>query len=201
MKIIPIAAVLALALCGAAQAQDSAASAAQRDANQQRRIAEGLKSGQISVREAGRLEREQQRLEEMQARALSNGGGLDPREQDRLEAELNGMNREIRSYKNDGKNANPDEISARRLAELVQRSANQQQRIARGLTAGELSADEAARVERGQARVSGMLADATGDGYVGGAEQSAIANLQSRQDQRIYARNHDNRDRGARDRY
>jgi hypothetical protein len=66
---IVFAAALAL---GTAQAQESgAAREAQRDANQQQRIEQGLQSGALSTREAGQLERQEQRIEH-QGRAISS---------------------------------------------------------------------------------------------------------------------------------
>lgn len=187
MKITPIAAALALAVCGAAQAQDRAANAVDHAARQQQRIAEGLRSGQLSVREAGRLEREEQRIQNDLARLLSYGGDVDQREFDRIINDQRSLGHDIREQKHDSDNANPNEISAQRLAEVIDRNVNQVQRIARGLDNGNLSNREAARLMRGQARVSAMEANATGDGYVGGAEQASIQNLQREQGQRIYA--------------
>jgi hypothetical protein len=198
MKMTPIAALLVFALCGAVQAQDRAVDIIQRDAGQQQRIAEGLRTGQISVREAGRLEQMAQRIQQAQANALGDDSRLDRRELGRIAAEQNNLGAQIRGGRHDGKNADPNEVSARRMAEAVQRSADQQKRIARGITSGELSAREAARLERGQARVSGMLADATGDGYVGGAELASIQNVQERMSGRVFARRHD---RDNNDRY
>ena len=201
MKIIPIAAVVALALGGVAQAQQGVADVVQRQANQQRRIADGLQSGQLSVREAGSLEREAQQIEQDLARALADGRAF-PREQDRIARQQENLGQELGRLKHDSHNADPNEVSARRLGDVVQQSANQQQRIARGLQSGELTNEEAARLFDGQARVSAMLADATGDGYVGGAEQGAIQDMQRRQEHRIVARNRDrdnrNYDRGYR---
>ena len=193
MKITPIAAVLALALCGSAQAQDRASDAVQRTANQHQRIAQGLKNGQLSVREAGRLEREEQRIQNDLARLLAYGGDVDQREFGRIARDQEVLGRDIRGQKHDSANANPNEISAQRLAEVIDRNVNQAQRIARGLDSGDLSNREAARLMRGQARVSAMEADATGDGYVGGAEQASIQNLQREQGQRIYASARDDR--------
>jgi len=192
MKLIPIAAVLALTLSGIAQAQQGVADVVQREANQQRRIAEGLHSGQLSVREAGRLEREAQQIEMDLARALADGRAF-PREQDRIADQQQNLGQELRNLKHDSANTDPNEVSSRRLAEVVQQSANQQERIARGLQSGELSNEQAGRLLEGQSRVSAMLADSTGDGYVGGAEQGAIRDMQRRQEQRIYARSRDDR--------
>jgi len=193
MKITPIAAVLALVLCGAAHAQDRASDAVQRTANQHQRIAQGLKSGALSVREAGRLEREEQRIQNDLARLLAYGGDVDQREFERIVRDQQALGRDIRGEKHDSANANPNEISAQRLAEVVDRNVNQIERIARGLDSGDLSNREAARLMRGQARVSAMEAEATGDGYVGGAEQASIQNLQREQGQRIYTLARDDR--------
>ena len=196
MKTTPIAALLAFALCGAAHAQDRAINVIQRDANQQQRIAEGLRDGQISVREAGHLEQFAQRIEAGQANALGDDGRFDRRELDRIGGDQQALSEQIRGMRHDSHNSDPNEISARRMAEAVQRSADQEQRIARGLGSGELAPREAARLLRGQARISGMLADATGDGYIGGAELASIENMQNQMSGRVFARRHDYRDRG-----
>ena len=54
-----VAAGLTLGFCGAAFAQ---AGTVQRDVNQQQRIEQGLQSGQLNTREAGRLENEEARV-------------------------------------------------------------------------------------------------------------------------------------------
>lgn len=198
MKTTPMAALLALVLCGAAQAQGRVSDVLERDAGQQQRIAEGLRNGQISVREAGRLEQMAQRIQQAQANSLGDDGRLDRREGDRIASQQQELGQRIRRGRHDGRNSDPNEISARRMAEAVQRSADQQKRIARGMNSGELTPREAARLERGQARVSGMLADATGDGYIGGAELASIQNVQERMSGRVFARRHD---RDNNDRY
>ena len=193
MKITPIAAILAIALCGAAQAQDKAVDVVQRDANLQQRIERGLASGQLSTQEAGRLERLLQRVERNQADALRRG--VTPREQSRIAMQQDRISRVIARARHDRRESNPDMRSAQRLQEGVRHSANQQERIARGLQSGDLSNAEAARLEAGQARVSAELAMAAADGRVSGAEQQRIRNLQQRQNQRVYARRHNDRDR------
>lgn len=199
MRTTPIAALLALALSGAALAQDRAADVMQRDGNQQQRIADGLRNGQMSVREAGRLEQFAQRIEEAQARALGDDGRFDRRELDRIAGDQQSFGEQIRRSRNDGRGSNPNEVSAQRMAEAVQRSADQERRIARGLNSGELAPRDAARLQLGQARISGMLADATGDGHIGGAELASIKNMQDQMSGRVFARRHDrydSRDRG-----
>jgi hypothetical protein len=73
-----IAIALSLTFCTAVHAQEPAAVATQRDANQQERIEQGLQSGQLSSKEAGQLERDEQHLDSTQARDLKSGGALTP---------------------------------------------------------------------------------------------------------------------------
>src|ERR1700749_5098590 len=60
----------------------------QRDVNQQERIEQGLQSGQLSTKEAGSLERQQQHIDRMESRDLKSGS-VSPAEQARLDAAQN----------------------------------------------------------------------------------------------------------------
>ena len=60
----------------------------QRDVNQQQRIENGLQSGQLSTREAGQLERQQQHIDKMESRDLRDGS-MSEGEQARLNAAQN----------------------------------------------------------------------------------------------------------------
>src|SRR5260221_12021715 len=86
-----IAAALGLAFSGAVLAQ---AGTIQRDVNQQNRIEQGLKSGELHTREAARLEREEARVARDQARAMQDGK-LSPAEQARLAREQNKGSRDV----------------------------------------------------------------------------------------------------------
>src|SRR5947208_13302229 len=88
LKLTAIAAAL---FCGSAFAQTGTV---QRDVNQQERIEQGLKSGQLTTREAARLEREEAKVERDQARALRDGT-LSPAEKARLAREQNKVSRDI----------------------------------------------------------------------------------------------------------
>src|SRR4051794_16623545 len=102
MKRKLIAMTLALLCCGAVQAQQGAAVATQRDADQQQRIEQGLQSGQLNTREAGRLERDEQHIDREQARDLKSGGALSPQEQARIQREQNAVSRDIYRDKHNG---------------------------------------------------------------------------------------------------
>src|ERR1044072_8000025 len=65
-----LAAALGLAFSAGAFAQ---AGTVQRDVNQQQRIEQGLQSGQLTTKEASRLEGEEARVERDQQRAMKDG--------------------------------------------------------------------------------------------------------------------------------
>jgi hypothetical protein len=72
----------------------------QRDVNQQKRIEQGVKSGQLTDREAARLERGQARDSTLQARAGANGN-VSKNEQQRIQRNENRQSRRIHREKHD----------------------------------------------------------------------------------------------------
>lgn len=73
MKTQLIAAALAAFIAVPVLAQTNTPGIDQRQANQERRIDQGVASGELNAREAARLERGQQRVENMETRAKSDG--------------------------------------------------------------------------------------------------------------------------------
>lgn len=73
MKIIKTVAVLAIALPTLAFAQANTPRVDQRQANQEQRIDQGVASGSLTQREANRLERGQQHVDNMENRAKADG--------------------------------------------------------------------------------------------------------------------------------
>jgi hypothetical protein len=184
LKLTAIAAAL---FCGSAFAQTGTL---QRDVNQQERIEQGLKSGQLTTREAARLEREEAKVERDQARALRDGT-LSPAEKARLAREQNKVSRDIYREKHDAQTGDPSSPSSQRMQADVQRNVNQQRRIEQGVASGELTNREAARLERGQARDNAAQARAGADGNVGPNEQRRLQRQENRQSRRIYREKHD----------
>jgi hypothetical protein len=164
----------------------------QRDVNQQQRIEQGLQSGQLSTREAGQLEREQQHVDKMEARDLHNGS-ISPAEQARLNAAQNKASRDIAADKHNGVTGNPNSASSQRMQADVQRNVNQQQRIANGVNSGALTNREVGSLERGQAHVDRKEANAAANGHVGAAEQSRVQRSENRQSARVYRKKHNAR--------
>src|SRR5947209_2412661 len=85
----------------------------------------------------------------------------------------------------------PVAASAQTVGSEVQRDVNQQRRIEQGLKSGSLTNREAAKLERGQARVNRAEARAGADGKVGPNEQRRIQKAENKQSKRIYREKHD----------
>jgi len=181
----------------AAYAQEQGAAVeAQRDGNQQQRIEQGLQSGQLSTREAGQLERQEQHIDHQEARDLKQGGALTPQEKAKINREQNQVSRDISHDKHNGVTGNPNSSSSQRMQADVQRNANQQQRIANGVNNGQLTNKEAGHLEAGQARVNRSEANAAANGHVGAGEQARIQGKENRQSNRVYDKKHNDKPRG-----
>jgi hypothetical protein len=183
--------VIASLVTGAAYAQNAANDQA-RDVNQQQRIEQGLQSGQLSTKEAGSLERQEQHIDHMQAKDLRNGS-ISPAEQARLNAAQNKVSGEIHADKTNGIKGNPNSASSERMQADVQRNINQQERIKNGISNGSLTNKEVGSLERGQAHVAGREANAARNGHVSAAEQSRIQGAENHQSNRIYNKKHNDR--------
>lgn len=172
-----------------AMAQTSA-SEIQRNINQQTRIEEGLKSGELNTREAARLEQQQSKVNRDQARALQDGK-LTAAEKAKIQAEQNKVSQNIKQEKSDAQKGNANSASSQRMQADVQRNINQQERIKAGVTSGELTKKETAKLQRGQARVEHKEAVAGRDGHVGAREEVRIQRAEDNQSKKIYRQKHD----------
>lgn len=184
-----VAAALATAFTAPVFAQVGSAANTQRDVAQQKRIESGLQSGQLSTREAGKLEAGEARVERIEANAARNGS-VSATEQGRITAAQNRESAAIYNQKHDAQVGNPASASSQRMQADVQRNQNQQARIDAGVKSGQLTTREAGSLERGQARVDRATARAAADGRVGGAEQARIQAREDRQSARIHRRKH-----------
>ena len=80
-------------------AQDHSINKRQRD--QQQRIRQGIRSGELTRREARRLEWQEARIRRDEARSRRSGGTFTPRERARIQRELNHSSRNIYRQKHD----------------------------------------------------------------------------------------------------
>ena len=189
-----IAAALSLA-CAGAFAQTTAASTTQRDVNQQTRIANGLKDGSLNTQEAANLEKEESRVDRLQAKDMKDGK-LSGAERAQLNAAQNKVSGDIAADKHNAVAGNPNSASSKRMQADVARNVNQEKRIEGGIQNGSLNNHEVSKLERGQARVDGKEARAGSDGRVGKAEQRNIQRAENHQSKRIHHEKHDAQVRG-----
>jgi hypothetical protein len=187
-----LSAVLMAASLGAFA--QTAASTVQRDVNQETRVEKGLQGGSLSTREAAKLEREESKVDRLQARSLKDGS-LSPEEQAKLRAAQNQVSQDIKTAKHNDVTGNPQSASSQRMQADVQRNINQQQRVENGIQNGSMTNHEVAKAERGQARVDHKEYVAGRDGHVGAAEQHRVQRSENRQSRRIHREKHDAQER------
>jgi hypothetical protein len=98
-SVMGMAAFLSLAMA----APSLAAAPGQREARQQARVEQGLRSGQLNGREAARVEKKEAKVNaEIRADRAENGGKLTPAERAKVQRQQNRMSREIYRQKHDG---------------------------------------------------------------------------------------------------
>ena len=188
MKRTLITASILLAASVGALAQataPTAASTVQRDVNQQTRIEQGLQSGSITSREGALLERDESKVDKLQAQALKDGK-LSDAERARLNAAQNKASRDIRTAEHNGVNGNPLSASSQRMQADVQRNVNQEKRVEGGIQNGSLTNHEVSKLERGQAKVDHKEFVAGRDGKVSAREQARVQHAENHQSKKIH---------------
>jgi hypothetical protein len=176
--------VLGLGFAFNAQAQN-AGSETQRDTDQQQRIEQGLKSGELNTREASRLEQGEARIDRTEQRDMRDGT-LSAADKTQIQREQNRESQSIYNQKHDAQTGNPDSRSSEREQADVRRDSNQEQRIHNGVENGSLTNREAGRLKGREARVDHEEARAGADGHVGRWEQGRIQRTENRDSGRIY---------------
>lgn len=166
----------------------------QRDINQETRIEQGLKSGQLSTGEAARLERGEARIDRMESKALKDGN-LSPEEAARTQRAQNQESNAINRLKHNEVTGDPNSASSQRMQADVQRNINQQSRIEQGVQSGQLTHKEVSKLERGQARVDRAETRAGADGNVTAREQARIQHRENVQSRHIFKDKHNSRQR------
>ncbi len=162
--------------------------------NQENRIEQGLKSGQLSTGEAAKLERGGARIDRMEENSLKDGN-LSPQEAARIQRAQNQESARINKLDNNTVSGNPNSASSQRMQGDVQRDINQQRRIEQGIQSGALTNKETANLERGQARIDRKEARAGADGHVSAGEQARIQHAENNQSKKIYREKHNSRTR------
>lgn len=132
-----IAVLMALPIIAVAGTRDPGVN--QRQHNQQDRIQQGVKSGELTRGEAHRLEGEQRNIRR-EERAYKADGQLTRAERADLHHDQNRASRDIYQQKHDAQRRPPPGV---RDPGVNARQHNQQDRIAQGVRSGELTKDEA----------------------------------------------------------
>jgi hypothetical protein len=161
----------------------------QRNVDQQQRIEQGLQSGQLSTREAAKLESGEARINRMESNALKDST-LSPAEKTRIGRAQNTESAAIYRQKHDAQHGNPESASSHRMQAAARRNINQQQRIAQGVKSGTLTNKETGNLDRGQAHVERIEAPAGSDGHVGPTGAAAIEHAENVQSAKIYRKKH-----------
>ena len=167
-----------------------AATPAQRDVAQQTRIESGLKSGELTVHEASKLEAETAKVNHVEAKAAKDGT-ITSAEQARITAAQNKVSKDIHAEKHDAQTGNPNTVASQRMQADVDRNVKQEARIADGVKDGSLTTKEAGSLKHGQAKVQRKEARAARDGKVTANEQAKVQVAENHQSRRIRRQKHD----------
>ncbi len=165
-------------------------SIAQRKENQQDRIANGVKSGQLTAGETANLETKEAAINgETKADRAANGGKLTGAEKQQINQQQNGLSKQIYQDKH---NANTTHYGNNQVG---QRRENQQARIAQGIKSGQLTAGETAKLENQQKGINQQVkADrAANGGKLTGDEKAQVNHEQNAASRNIYNKKHNAR--------
>lgn len=165
----------------------------ERKDNQQNRIANGVQSGQLTAGEAANLEKKESTInKEEGAMRTVDGGKLTNADKAAINRQQNRLSNQIYADKH---NAATQSTSPTPKSEVGARQENQQERIANGVKSGQLTAGEAAHLERNEARINNEVRnDRAANGGKLTAQQKAKINRQmNRESRQIYRDKHNGR--------
>lgn len=159
-----------------------------RKENQQDRIANGVKDGQLTAGESANLENKETDLnkEEGDMRQM-NGGKLTAADKATLNQQQNQLSHQIYDDKH-----NAATQPAQPKSEVGQRAENQQDRIANGVKDGQLSANQAAHLEANESRINKEVANdrAANGGKLTSQERQQVNRQQNRMSRQIHNDRH-----------
>jgi hypothetical protein len=159
-----------------------------REANQDQRIANGLRSGQMTSGEAAKAERTQSKIDQqVHNDRAANGGKLTGQEKQRINGEQNAASRQIYDEKHNANTVKPNAVD--------NREANQQQRTANGLRSGQMTSGEAAKTNANQAKTAQQVHnDRTANGGALNARQkNQINKEQNKNSKQIHNEKHNDK--------
>ena len=159
-----------------------------REANQDQRIANGLRSGQMTSGEAAKAERTQSNIDQqVHNDRAANGGKLTGQEKQQINSEQNAASRQIYNEKHNDNTIKPNAVD--------NREANQQQRTANGLRSGQMTSGEAAKTNANQAKVAQQVHnDRTANGgALNAAQKKQVNKEQNKNSKQIHNEKHNDK--------
>jgi hypothetical protein len=159
----------------------------QRKENQQDRIANGVKSGQLTAGETSNLETKEAAINgETRADRAANGGKLTSAEKTQINQQQNQLSKQIYQDKH---NANTAHYGNNQVG---QRRENQQDRIAQGIKSGQLTAGETAKLENQQKGINQQVAAdrSANGGKLTPGEKKQVNQEQNAASKNIYNKKH-----------
>src|SRR5882762_2429370 len=162
-------------------------SIAQRKENQQDRIANGVKSGQLTPGETANLEKKEAAInKETRADRAANGGKLTPAEKAQVTHQQNQVSKQIYADKH---NANTAHFGNNKVG---QRRENQQDSIAQGIKSGQLTPAETTNPEKQQKGINKQVAKdrKANGGTLTAGEKKQINKEQNQASRNIYRKKH-----------
>ena len=185
MKRIVLTSILVSGLAAGAWAQNS--EVGQRKENQQDRIAQGVKSGQLTAGETSNIEKKESAInQEVRTDRSLNGGKLTQSEKQTVNRQQNRVSGQIYSDKHNAaqQHYGNNKVDARRE--------NQQDRIANGIASGKMNAAQASRLEKGESAINQEVH--TDRSFNGGkltpGEKQTVNRQQNQASRKIYKAKH-----------
>src|SRR4029077_9296357 len=162
-------------------------SIAQRKENQQDRIANGIKSGQLTPGETANLENKEAAInKETRADRAANGGKLTSAEKAQINRQQNQAAKQIYADKHNNKTAHYGNNA------VGQRRENQQDRIAQGIKSGQLTPKETSKLEKQQQGINKQVATdrKANGGSLNASQKKQINKSQNQASRNIYQKKH-----------
>jgi hypothetical protein len=186
MKLIGMTIVAATIAVTCAMAQTDTVD--QRKENQQDRIAQGVKSGQLTAGETANVETKEAAInQEVHTDRTLNGGKLTGQEKQTVNQQQNQMSKQIYTDKH---NAATQPSGTK--SEVGARAKNQQERIGNGIASGKLKAGQTAKLEKNESGINKEVkADRSANGgKLTGAEKKQVNQQQNQASRKIYKAKH-----------
>jgi Skp family chaperone for outer membrane proteins len=162
-----------------------------RQHNQRERIQQGIRSGELTRRETGKLVREQRDVRRLE-REYKADGTLTGAERRDLHQEQNEASRHIYNQKHDEQDR---PSAAVRDPGVNERQANQTGRIVQGVKSGELTRDEAQELRTERRDIRELEQSYKSDGSLTRDERQDLHQQLNQQSQEIYEEKHDDEQR------